>query len=156
MLALVTRCVLAAVAALLVGAAPSGAQPSHSGDKVDPQILDGTEQRRLDDARARWDRASLRNYRFRVALQCFCLPDVRRPRVIVVRRGHPQRPPSHLRWVATVPRMFLTVQEAIDERVSGLDVRYGRRGVPRRISVDPRSGIADDEHAYEVDRFRRG
>jgi hypothetical protein len=142
----------AALAALLVCAPAAGAQ----SDRVDPQIVDGTEQRRLDEARARWREHGFRSYRFRVALSCFCLPEIREPRVIVVRRGRPQGAPEHLRPAATVPRLLRMVQRAIDDRVSGLSVRYGRRGVPRRIGLDPDRGLADDEHEFTAGRLRRG
>ena len=59
-----------------------------------------------------------------------------------VRGGRPigPGPPRHLREVATVPRMHKVVQAAIDARVDGLDVRYGRRGLPRRIDIDASRG----------------
>jgi hypothetical protein len=124
------------------------------GDVVDPQILDGTHQRRLAAARERWRRDGVRNYRFRISLSCFCPPDITAPSVIVVRGGRPRDAPAHLRRAATVPRLLRIVQHAIDERVSGLNVRYGSRGIPRSISIDSSRGIADDERAYTVDRFR--
>lgn len=123
------------------------------GDGVDPQILDGTHQRRLAAARDRWRAHSVRNYRFRVSLSCFCPPDIRAPTVIFVRRGRPQQAPPHLRRAATVPRLLRMIQQAINNRVSGLSVRYGSRGIPRSISIDPSRGVADDETAYAVDRF---
>jgi Family of unknown function (DUF6174) len=122
-------------------------------DAVDPGIADGTEQRRLDRARARWDRYDVRGYRFRVALRCFCPREVTAPAVIRVRHGRPRAAPSHLRKAATVPRLLRIVQHAIDDRVSGLNVRYGRHGVPRSIGIDSRREIADDEHEYVVERF---
>ena len=145
--------ILTAVA-IAAGAASPDVQAGLRGDRVDPQILDGTHQRRLAAARDRWRAHRVRNYRFRVSLSCFCPPDIRAPVVILVRRGRPQEAPTHLRRVATVPRLLRMVQQAIDDRVSGLSVRYGSRGIPRSISVDPSRGVADDESAYAVDRFR--
>jgi Family of unknown function (DUF6174) len=143
---------LLALAALLVGAPAARAQDR----PVDPQIVDGTEQRRLDEARARWRDRGFRSYRFRVARGCFCPAEIQEPRVIVVRRGRPRGAPDHLRPAATVPRLLRIVQRAIDGRVSSLDVRYGRRGVPRSIAIDPRLRLSDDEDFYGVDRLRRG
>jgi hypothetical protein len=145
-----------AIATLAPLSAAHAATPLNSGaraDLVDPQILDGTEQRRLDRARDRWRRDGVGEYRFRVALRCFCPSEITAPTVIHVRRGRPQQPPSHLRDAATVPRLLRIVQHAIDERVSGLNVRYGSRGVPLSIGIDSSRGIADDEHEYLVDRF---
>ena len=133
--------------------AGNNGQVDRRGDVVDPQILDGTQQRRLAAARDRWRADRVRNYRFRISLSCYC-PDSRAPTVIVVRRGRPRDAPAHLRQAATVPRLLRLVQHAIDERVSGLSVRYGSRGIPRSISIDSSRVIADDERAYAVDRFR--
>jgi uncharacterized protein DUF6174 len=124
--------------------------PAHA-DPVDPAIADGSAQRRLDAARARWAAAGLRTYSFRVERQCFCVPA---RAVIAVRRGRPVHPPAQLRDVATVPRLLRVVQRAIDGRVTSLRVHYGRRGVPRSISIDHSRGIADDEIGYSVDRVR--
>jgi hypothetical protein len=120
---------------------------------VDPQILDGTEQRRLDRARSRWRRDGMRDYHFRVILRCFCPPEITTPTVILVRGGRPQDAPSHLREAATVPRLLGIVQDAIEERVSGLSVRNGSRGMPRSIGIDSRRQVADDELEYVVDEF---
>jgi hypothetical protein len=122
--------------------------------EVDPAIADGSAQRRLDAARARWDAAGLRSYRFRIARQCFCPPEYTARRVLEVRRGRPQHPPADLLNVATVPRLLRVVQRAIDDRVASLEVRYGRRGVPRAIAVDRSRMIADEEVGYRVDRVR--
>jgi hypothetical protein len=140
------------LAALALVASLAAAAPAQ--DEVDPEITDGSAQRMLDAAEARWRTAGIRSYDFRVQLLCFCRPDVRAPRVLRVRRGRPLDPPRHLREVATVPRMHRLVQEAIDERVAGLTVRYGRRGLPRRIDLDPDRGLADDEHSYTAGRLR--
>ena len=35
-------------------------------------------------------------------------------------------------------------------------MRYDKRGMPRRISIDTRSFVADDEVLYQVDHFWRG
>ena len=116
--------------------------------------MNGSAQRELDAARERWRAAGLRSYRFRARLQCFCAPSFRAPAVIVVRHGRPVDPPDRLRDVATVPRLLRKVQRAIDERVAGLSVRYGRRGVPRSIWIDSSRRIADEEVGYVVERFR--
>jgi hypothetical protein len=129
-------------------------QGARQGDAVDPRILDGTHQRRLTAARGRWRDAGVRDYRFRVRLSCFCPPDIRAPRVIVVRGGRARNAPSHLREAATVPRLLRIVQRAIDDRVADLGVRYGRRGIPRSISIDGSRAVADDERSYAVNGFR--
>jgi hypothetical protein len=50
-----------------------------------------------------------------------------------------------------VPRLLRKVQLAIDERVDGLAVRYGARGVPRSIAIDYVRQLADEEDTFIVD-----
>jgi hypothetical protein len=85
---------------------------------------------------------------------CFCGPRQVRPAVVLVRNGRPVRPPERVRYGASVPRLFKRIQEAIDYRFSGLKVRYGARGVPRRVELDPVKLISDDEVTFVVDRLR--
>jgi hypothetical protein len=146
---------LAVVAILTaVASAPAAvARAQLPGDEVDPTILDGSAQRELDAARERWRAFGIPSYRFRVRIQCFCAPAFTRPEVIVVRRGRPVDPPRRLRGVATVPRLLRRVQGAIDDRVAGLSVRYGRHGVPRSIGIDRSRMIADEEVGYTADHL---
>ena len=137
---------VAAVATSLLVAAPA----------QDPGIEDGSEQRALDAARERWRDAAVETYRLRVRALCFCAPRFTRPAVIRVRDGRPIDPPRRLRNVATVPRLHRVVQKAIDERVDGLTVRYGRRGVPRSVAIDAQRMLADEEITYLVDWIRAG
>jgi hypothetical protein len=147
------RFVLAlAVAIAPVAAAPVSAHQSSQED-VDPGIADGSAQRELDAARTRWRAGAIRSYRFKLRIVCFCAPAFRRPAKIVVWRGRPVDPPARLRAVASVPRLQSRVQDAIDDRVAGLSVRYGRRGVPRSIAIDRSRRIADEEIGYAVVRF---
>jgi hypothetical protein len=137
-------------AVALAAPAPASARPA-----VDPDIVNGTEQQRLDAARATWRGSGVRSYRFRVARQCFCPVRVTKPAVITVRDGRPVDAPRRLRKVATITRLFRVVQRAIDDRVDGLIVRYGsERGIPRKIHIDFEQMLFDEEVGYVVDRFR--
>jgi Family of unknown function (DUF6174) len=60
---------------------------------------------------------------------------------------------SGYRSLATVPRLFKTIQGAIDEGVANLNVSYGRRGVPTSIYIDRSQLIADEEMGYEIKAF---
>ena len=152
--AIATAATLCAALAMTPFVADGRDDPSAKrGDAVDPRIDDGSEQQRLDRARDRWRDYGVRDYRFRVALQCFCPEEIREPVVIRVRDGRPRAVPSHLRKAATVPRLLRIVQRAIDDRVAGLNVRYGRHGVPRSIGIDSSRAVADEEREYEIDRF---
>ena len=138
------------VAAVATGTAVAADEPLPR--PVAANITDGTAQDRLDAARARWRTKGFRSYSEQVDLSCFCGPTP--PRIVRVRGGRLGRPvASEIREVATVPRQFRLVQGAIDDRVSGLRVRYGRRGHPVSISIDPRADTADEESYYTMRRL---
>ena len=118
----------------------------------DESIRDGSAQRKLDRARKNWRKADIHTYRFKLTRQCFCPPA---SPVLVVRRDKPVGAPRDFRSVASVPRLFRRIQDAIDDEVSGLTVRYGKRGVPRFIAIDGREYIADDEVGYKIERLWR-
>ena len=145
----------AVLAGPALAGAPAVALSPAPGETPDPAITDGSAQRALDKARARFRAANVRSYRVRIARGCFCPEEIRKPRTITVRRGVPVKPPAHLKDVATVPRMFQRIQGAIDDGVAGLTVTYGKRGVPRKITIDVSRLIADEESYYSIDRFRR-
>jgi hypothetical protein len=138
------------LAALLLTLSLVPAAQAHAD--VDPAIADGSAQRALDAARARWRATGIHSYDFRASVLCFCAE--RGPGLLRVRAGRPVDPPRHLREVATVWRMHRLVQRAIDARAAGLDVSYGRRGLPLAIDVDWDAGIADDEFSYTAGRLR--
>jgi len=141
-----------AVAAALV--APAGAQTPQPGEAPDPSIADGSAQRALDRARDTWQVAGIRSYRFRVRVQCFCGPSWTRWATVTVRRGKPVKVPRRVAKVATVPRLFARIQEAIDLRVAALHVTYGARGLPRTVAIDVSRLIADEEASYRAARLR--
>jgi hypothetical protein len=136
---------LAVLLALVAAAAPAQAQ-------VDPSITDGSAQRALDAARARWRATGIRSYNFRASVLCFCAQ--RGPRPLRVRNGRPLHPPGYLREVATVWRMHRLVRRAIDGRAANLEVEYGGRGLPHVIEIDWDAGTADDEFTYTAGRLR--
>ena len=116
-------------------------------------ITDGSAQRKLDRARERWRKARLHNYRFQLTRHCFCPPT---SWVLFVRGGAPVRAPAEATKVATVRRLHRRIQDAINERVAGLAVRYDKRGMPRSLFIDGQQLVADDEIGYEVEHFWRG
>jgi hypothetical protein len=144
-----TAVVAAALAALSLPAAlPIAASSQPPSGTTDPQISDGSAQRELDAARALWNEQHLSNYRFRVRRSCFCPHELRRERPITVRDGRPVRPNRHVKRIASVGRLFNTVQAAIDAKASSLTVTYdARRGYPREIAIDHYEQIADDEES---------
>ncbi len=136
-----------------LAAVPAGAQ---QGPQTDVAILDGSAQKALDAARAKWKAKGPRSYQMRVRHQCFCPPQYTKPRTVVVRGGRIVKAADEVRDVATVPRLFRIVQRAIDDKVVNLDVRYdAKRGFPVSVFVDRSLMIADEEQGYGADRFKQ-
>jgi hypothetical protein len=145
------------LATLTIATVPASAarEPSPRGnDEVDPSIADGSAQRALDSARATWRRRGPRSYAYRLRMSCLCRASTLRPRTFVVRDGRPRKPPKGWKDRATVPRLFKLVQEAIDNRVEEMDVRYRANGSLKLLAVDSVQIYQDDEYSYTVDRFR--
>jgi hypothetical protein len=117
----------------------------------DPAIADGTRQHGLDHARELWKAKGPRSYRFELRRQCFCVPG--KGVTVVVRGDRIATYPPGLKSVASVPRLFRAIQQAIDDEVVQLDVSYGTRGVPTKIYVDRSKYIADEETGYTTKRF---
>jgi hypothetical protein len=143
-----TAVVAAGLVALFLSVALPIAASSQPPSGTDPQISDGSAQRELDAARALWNERQLSDYRFRVRRSCFCPKELRRERRITVRDGRPVRPNRHVKPIASVGRLFNTVQDAIDGNASSLTVTYDARlGYPRTIAIDHYGQIADDEES---------
>jgi hypothetical protein len=138
--------------ATAAAAGPAGAQAPPN--PVDPQIADGSAQTALDAAKTRWKAAKIDSYRFQARRACYC------PGsgwvTVTVRHGSPSvRRASNVKAIATVPRQFRTIQQAIDGRVHDLAVTYGTYGVPRKISIDRIAYVADEEQYFSTRAFHR-
>jgi hypothetical protein len=145
-LALIALLTFALGASTAVALAP---QPN----PVDPGIADGTKQVKLDGAKRGWKTAHVTNYSYEISRQCYC--PVQEPGKAVVHNGRLVHYPKGLKDVATVPRLFRTIQRAIDAKVTKLNVSYGKRGVPSSIYIDTKAYIADEEAGYTIKRFKR-
>jgi len=116
-----------------------------------PRIADGRAATALEHARERWAAMRLADYAFTVGWECAC-EEPRDPPVVVVRGGIPVDPPSAVRHVATVERLFALVERAIDERDHVLRVRYdGRTGLPRVIATQPAQIRSTDDISTGVE-----
>jgi hypothetical protein len=122
-------------------------------DGVAPSIADGSAQRALDAARARWRNAGPRSYSYRARVSCFCTVESVRPHTFVVRDRKPRHPAKHFKELATAARLFKLVQHSIDDRPDGLTVKYYENGLLKELGVDRSSTTSDDEVTYFVDRF---
>lgn len=142
---------LVAILAFALTAVPVAAGQGYE-TTPDPGITNGAEQRALSSARKTWKRQSVPSYTYNLSVNCFCPPTTNVK--IVVRNGLPAKGTSkNLLARATVPRLFKTIQEAIDGKVAKLVVTYGKRGVPRAIFIDGSERIADDEVGYIIRGF---
>jgi hypothetical protein len=143
---------LLALAAALAPAttAGGGGEPY----RADERAFDSRAQAKLDAARAAWRRAGIRSYRYRLETSCFCGSSGAGRHHFRVRNRRPVKPPKRYRDVATVPRLFRTIQEAIDQRGGTAKVTYRRNGSPKSITDDRVLDAIDDELYYTIDRFK--
>jgi hypothetical protein len=109
----------------------------------------------LDAARLGWAAQRIRDYRFRLRLDCYC-PAARHFATITVRRGHPRGGSGYQKKFDTVPEMFDQIRVAlIDPKAGATIVRYDpRRDFPRYARIDAIKNAIDDEHGWTVDHFR--
>jgi Family of unknown function (DUF6174) len=143
--------VLAASAAF---ALPAAAQQPLPAPTPDPTIADGSAQHALDTARARWKALRIRSYDYEVRTSCFCMP--MGWIAIKVRNDVPaKRSAARASDLATIPRLFRQIQQAISDKAHKLTVTYGARGVPVEIYTDPIQYAADDESGVSIRRFKR-
>ena len=143
-----------ALAAGGASALPAAAQSDRPPATPDPSIADGSAQRALVTARARWNRLKIRSYDYEVKTTCFCRytgwVDVK-----VRNRLASKRSKAAAGELASVSRLFRVIQRAIDAKAHKLSVRYGARGVPVEVFMDSIQYVADDEWGFDVRRFRR-
>ena len=152
--ALLALTLTVALVAAAAAALPAGAQDGLPPATPDASIADGSAQRALDQARARWNRLKIRNYDYEVMVTCFC------PYtgwvLVKVRNGVPtKRSQAAAGGLATVPRLFREIRRAIDAPAHRLNVHYGARGVPVDVYSDPIEFVADDENGFGTRRFKR-
>lgn len=144
---------LAAVAALALPAPSIAAYDDDWGDAPPEVIAERTAA--LDAAEAKWTAAGHRDYSFRIRRFCFCFQPALGPAKIQVRDGKPHGGGKWFREENEIDELFETIRANLDS--DGFEVRYGAKlGVPKVISLDPSLMTADEEVAYEVDRFRLG
>jgi hypothetical protein len=143
---------LAALLAFALTAAVPTAAGQTRQKTTDPAITNGSKQRALTGARKDWKVQGVSSYSYLLTVSCYCPPVTEFK--VVVRKGSPAaKAAREHKEQATVPRLFRTIQRAIDDKVAKLAVSYGPRGVPRSIYIDRDKRIADEEVGYIVRRF---
>jgi hypothetical protein len=142
----------ALAAAACAGAVPALAQ--EPPNPTDPYIANGSAEKALDKARAKWKRAKIRSYDYEARRSCFC-PTTGFHTVRVRGNRISGTAYSDIKEIATVPRLFKVIQTAIDEKSHKLTVTYGTYGVPKQISIDRIENVIDEEQYFTIRRFKR-
>jgi hypothetical protein len=139
---------------LLATAAAVPAAAQEAPNPPDPAIVDGSAQRALDRARAKWKAAKIGSYRYEARRQCFC--PTTGWHVVNVRNGVPSaRVHADVKDIATVPRLFRQIQRAIDRRAHDLTVTYSTHGVPKKLTIDTYANVIDEEQYFSIRGFKR-
>lgn len=113
----------------------------------------------LNDARARWERAEIRNYDFTLSLSCFCegggyAVSVRDRDIVTAEPLNGQS--SGMQAELAVEDLFDVIINALAEDVDVLEVEYdGGLGYPTLISIDYFTDAVDDEITYTISDFER-
>lgn len=93
-----------------------------------------------------WNRQQIKNYRYTVTNNCFCVPEFRGPSIVEVRNGvttsitnaETGQPVNSelLRPYSTIPRLFNLIRNAISTREPELTVTYNPQiGYPTQINI---------------------
>jgi hypothetical protein len=145
----------AATAAAVALLALSGSVAEAKTTRADGVAFVDAEHAALAHARARWKRAGLRDYRFRLRVSCFC-PGAGKRHTITVRNGKAHGSSQVEKLVDTVAKMFREIEKTLDDpRAGDVTVRYDpARGYPRKVSLDRIKAAIDDELSWTADRVR--
>lgn len=145
---------LALALAAAASGAPVPAAAQEAPNPPDPYIVDGSAQKALDRAKARWRAAKIRSYRYEARRQCFC--PTTGWHTVNVRDGVPsKRVHASVKDIATVPRLFRQIQRAIDRRAHDLTVTYSTHGVPTKLTIDSYANVIDEEQYFSIRGFKR-
>ena len=148
---------LRAALALLLVAALAAAAAARAARLTGPE-------EDVRDARRRWRATRPAAYEYTLERSCFCLAEVVRPTVIVVRgdaveslryaTGEPVDP--RLASVfPTIDGLFDQLADVAAREPQIMRATYDRaRGYPLRVEIDVSEQVADDEITYVVRSFR--
>ena len=114
------------------------------------------EKEKLAAARAKWKAQKIRDYRFRLEIECFCAGEFRGPHTVVVRDGKAtRRGGAPKRW-DSFTKIFAAIEKDLDGAADEVTATYdARRGFPRRVAVDQIAMAIDDEHTLVISHFKR-
>lgn len=119
---------------------------------------------RLAEHRQRWRSHHITDYRYRLQILCFCLPEIRQPVIIEVRNNVTVSITAaesgaavdleHFKSLDTIEKLFDLIEAAIAGKATRIDVMYDPTwGIPTRIRIDHLKNAVDDEVEYIVTEF---
>ena len=152
-----TGCVLAVVAAMLVGCGddnPIGSELGPVHDSIGPEMD------RLGVQRALWEAQGLEDYTYDVQRVCFCSPFRQGVRVTVVDgavtgatdlASGEVLEPNEVQWYLTIDALFDLVQAAYDRNAHEVQLEFdASRGYPTRIFIDYSEMVMDEELGFTL------
>jgi hypothetical protein len=149
-----TRALLLLTLAVAATALSAPALAQEPPNPTDPSIANGNAEKALDRAKAKWKLAKLSSYDFEARRSCFC-PTSGFHKVKVRKNRVSGTAHADIKEIATVPRLFKVIQQAIDAKSHKLTVSYGTYGVPKQISIDRIANVVDEEQYFTIRRFKR-
>ena len=126
-----------------------------------------TEQREALTRHQRiWSQQGIKNYQYRLQVNCFCPQEITEPvtvkvsngittSVSYVATGMPAQSEYFVKY-DTVDKLFLIIDNALKQGADEITVTYDETfGFPTHINIDFVKQAIDDEIAYNVTEFRK-
>jgi hypothetical protein len=112
-----------------------------------------------------WVNQGIKNYQYRLRVNCFCPPEVTDQVIVEVRAGAASSvsyaasgKPAESKYFDkydTMDELFLVIEDAIKRGAAEISVTYDETsGIPTRISIDFVKLAIDDEIAYDISNFQ--
>ncbi len=147
---------------VLAGACGGALQGNQTGNPVAPTAA--AEELTLSQARTLWLKHDIRDYRYRISRQCFCLPAYTRPMWVRVAAGEVTGatyvddrspvPAKVLGELRTVEEWFGKIAQAQDGSFHRIKLSFDHTlGFPREIWMDRSERVADDEQRIRIEQL---
>jgi hypothetical protein len=124
---------------------------------------DNVQDSQLEENRAKWQQAGIKDYRYTFQIGCFCTPETVVPRSIEVRGGKVKSATradgktdgeDMKRIYGDMDYVFGLIERAEGAKSEKVAVNYDPQlGYPTRISIDYRATMQDDEVNYTISKF---
>ena len=125
-------------------------------------LFSSSDNSELDDARARWTRAGISDYNYKLTVSCFCSEtgtfdvEVRDGVVVNINPSAGVNSSGGESVGQTIDELFAVLAQAYAQNADQVLVEYiALLGYPTSISIDYNQDVTDDEIFYGVDSFER-